>query len=284
MRLFAVTAPIFRRPMPAAAALAVLLALLPLKHAHAWGQEGHAIVAEIAQRRLDGDTLKKVKTLLGGEVSLASIGSWPDDYRAAHRDTSRWHFVDIPVDRRTYDPEVECKREAEGDCLINALARLRTTLADCTKPQLERANALKFVVHFVGDIHQPLHAAERSGDRGGNAVEVTFFGQKTNLHALWDTELIMHTVFAWGSYVSRLETSWFPGRDLSELQGGTPVDWTLESHRYAREVAYDFSDTGILGIQYYTKSVSVLDRQLALAGVRLAQVLKETLAPTASCP
>jgi hypothetical protein len=262
-----------------------LLVLIPLKHAYAWGQEGHSIVAEIAQRRLDRDTLRKVKTLLGGEIALASVASWADDYRAAHGETAGWHFVDIPYERNTYEAAVDCKTDPEqGDCIINALDRVQKTLADCTKPNGERFEALKFLIHFVGDVHQPLHAAERNGDHGGNDVHVTFFGKNVNLHAVWDTEIIMHTVFAWGTYVSRLEAKWFPGHDLSGLIGGTPVDWALESHKFARDVAYDFPADTHLDMDYYNKSVAVVDQQLALAGVRLARILQETLRSTASCP
>jgi len=270
--------------------LAGLLAFLPLQQAHGWGQEGHSIVAEIAQRRLDADTLKKVKTLLGGEISLASIASWADDYRAGHEETAGWHFVDIPYDRFTYDPAVDCKADPKrGDCVINAIMRAREALGDCWRTREERLDALKFLVHFVGDVHQPLHAAARTdphtgtGDQGGNLVEVTFFGQKNNLHWVWDTGLIIDTVYDWGAYVTRLEEGWLRGRDLSSLEDGTPVDWALEAHRFAHDVAYDVPDDGVLGQAYYDNSLPVVDRQLALAGVRLARVLKMTLGP-ATCP
>ena len=173
--------------------------------AFGWGQEGHAIVAEIAQRRLDPQTLAKIETLLKSEapsldapsVALASIGSWADDYRAQHPGTANWHFVDILYERGTYDPGVDCKPDPKaGDCIINAIDRARKTLADCGKPAEDRTEALKFLVHFVGDVHQPLHTADRN-DHGGNDVQVTFFGQPMKLHAVWDTGLIMHTVYAW---------------------------------------------------------------------------------------
>jgi hypothetical protein len=269
--------------------LAGLLVLPPAAHAFAWGQEGHSIVAEIAQRRLDRGTLDKMKSkgLLGGEVSLASLASWADDYRATHRETSGWHFVDIPHDRSTYDPAIDCKvNPTEGDCIINAIARVREALADCSKTTEVRVSALKFLVHFVGDIHQPLHAATRTdpftgkGDRGGNEVQVTFFGEKKNLHWVWDTGIIMRTVYAWGTYVTRLQVGWLDGRDLSSLQGGTPVEWALEAHRFAQQVAYDYPDGGVLELQYYNKALPVVDRQLALAGVRLARLLQDTLGPT----
>jgi hypothetical protein len=144
--------------------------------------------------------------------------------------------------------------------------------------------ALKFIIHFVGDVHQPLHTAQHNGDRGGNDVMVTFFGQSSKLHAVWDTGLIMRTVFAWGAYVTRLETTWFPGRDLTGLDGGSPADWAVESHQYARSTAYDIPDGAILEMNYYNEALPVIDRQLALAGVRLARYLTDTLKPTAACP
>jgi hypothetical protein len=267
-----------------------LLALVPLQQAHAWGQEGHSIVAEIAQRRVDQDTLKKIKTLLGGEISLASIASWADDYRSSHPETFNWHFVDIPYGRFTYDPAVDCRLDPEkGDCAINALMRAREALGDCWRPRAERIEALKFLVHFVGDVHQPLHAADRidpktgKPDQGGNLVEVTFFGQKNNLHWVWDTGLIMHTVYDWGAYVVRLEDGWLRGRDLTSIQDGTPIDWVIEAHRFAHDIAYDLPEDRVLGQEYYDKALPVVDRQLALAGVRLARVLQATLGPV-TCP
>jgi hypothetical protein len=271
---------------------AVFALLLSYGHALAWGQEGHSVVAEIAEHRLDSATLEKIRLLLKTEipsatedtrVSLGSVASWADDYyHAQHDETRNWHFVNIPYERATYDPQVDCKFDTKyGDCIINAIERSRATLADCTKKPEERVQALKFIVHFIGDIHQPLHDTERNGDHGGNDVVVTFFGKSVKLHAVWDSEIIMRTVFAWGAYVTRLETTWFPGRDLIGLDGGTPADWAVESHRFAREVAYEIPDGSILETDYFGKSLPIVDRQLALAGIRLAKFLKDALK---ACP
>lgn len=266
------------------ALIAALLAASPLSDAWAWGQEGHSIVAEIAQRRLDEPTLRKVKSLLGGEASLASIASWADDHRADNPKSGPWHYVSIPYDKPAYDAVRDCRG---GDCVVEAVGRFRKELSECAGKPAERAEALKFVVHFVGDIHQPLHATERTdpftrqGDVGGNKAEVTFFGKKMNLHEVWDFGLIQRTVHAWGSYVDRLESRWFPGRDLAGLDGGEPADWANEAHRFGVEVSHDFPDDGTLGIRYFTKSSPAVDRQLAVAGLRLARLLKDALA---SCP
>jgi hypothetical protein len=264
--------------------VACCLALLVPQQAAAWGQEGHSIVAEIAQRRLDSGILSKIKSLLGGEIALASLASFADDYRSQRDESRNWHFVNIPLERSTYEPDPDCKKDPKfGDCIINAIERARQVLAACANKKEDRVEALKILVHFIGDIHQPLHTADRAGDHGGNDVMVTFFGQSTKLHALWDTGLIMHTVYAWGSYVTRLDEQWFPGRDLTGLDGGKPVDWALEAHRFAQTVVYDFPDDRILETNYYDKSLPVLDRQLAVAGLRLARFLTETLQPT-QCP
>jgi hypothetical protein len=272
----------------------LLLATLSLGQAWGWGQEGHSIVAEIAQRRLDPITRQKIEALLAAEapplahasVALASVASWADDYRDTHPESEGWHFVNIPMDRATYDPSADCKN---GDCAVDAIARYTGILSDCSKSAHERLEALKFVVHFVGDIHQPLHSSDRwdpytgKDDKGGNLDPVTFFGQGSNLHAVWDVGLIMRTVYDWGAYVVRLETTWFPGRDLGALRGGTPADWAVEAHHFA-QAAYDYPDDGILGLQYLNKNRPIVDRQLALAGVRLARTLQDALRPTDSCP
>jgi S1/P1 Nuclease len=268
-----------------AAVYALLLVVLPAD-ALAWGQEGHSIIAEIAQRRLDAETLRKVKMLLDEEISLASIASWADDYRAVHPETGSWHFVVIPDNRSSYEPSIDCK---SNGCVVAVISHFKDVLADCSKSTPDRPEALKFLAHFVGNIHQPLHASSRSDpytgkdDRGGNDVPVTFFGQPTNLHALWDTGLILRTAYGWGAYVLRPETSWFPGRDLGDLQGGKPADWAVESHRLAHETAYDIPVDAVVGTQYLAKASPMVDRQVAVAGLRLGKLLEDTLRPVC-CP
>jgi hypothetical protein len=266
------------------------LVFLSVTDAWAWGQEGHSIIAEIAQRRVSASTLDKIGKLLSAEsgsnaVSLASVASWADDYKfePAGKDTSPWHFVNIPDDQSAYNQARDCSK----GCIVSAIDQSRDTLANCSATPDNRRTALKMLVHLVGDIHQPLHATDRTDaytrkdDHGGNDIPVTFFGKAANLHEVWDTGIIMRTVFAWGSYVTRLETSWFPGRDLSSLTGGSTVDWANESHQLAHDVAYDAPDDGTLGTKYLAKASPVVERQLAVAGVRLARILDQAMA---SCP
>lgn len=258
--------------------LVVMMAGLTLPQAAlAWGASGHAIVAELAQRRLQPGPLAKVKALLGGEVSLASIASWADDVRPHETATTNWHFVDIPYDASRYDPARDCQVRPTGDCVIEAISRLRAVLADASQPREARARALKFLVHFVGDIHQPLHCAERNHDRGGNDVMVFFFGNRVALHAVWDTSIIEKRVYNWGEYVRYLEEEWFPQQDGARLADGGPVEWALESHAAAVRAVYAIPGDYNLGDDYYKKALPIVDRQLGAAGVRLAKLLNEVL-------
>jgi hypothetical protein len=253
---------------------AVLFALAPLDEAASWGASGHSVVAEIAQRRLHPEALRRIKKLLGGEVSLASIASWPDHLTLLRPNTVNWHFVNIPYDATGYVPARDCGETPKGDCVINAIARFRAVLADKWAPKRKRAEALKFLVHFVGDIHQPLHSADRN-DAGGNQVAVTFFGNPMSLHAVWDYGIIDKHTFDWGEYVRELEQNWIAGKDIAALQRGTPADWAMEAHKIAIDVVYVLPEDLKLDDSYYRRALPAVDRQLALAGLRLARVLNE---------
>lgn len=259
--------------------------------AMAWGEDGHSIVAEIAQRRLSPEATATVSRLLGHGVSLASVGSWADDVRSDRPQTYNWHFVDIPLDRNDYDEHRDCASTEGGDCVVRELQRLKTELR-CAGTDDARRVALRFTVHFVGDIHQPLHTV--ADQRGGNEVKVrgvmhgnTCRGhcdigeEASNLHALWDTGLIRRTVWDWGAYVDRLENGLLRSDDFARrAAGGTPADWAVQTHAVAQQVWNDrlVPPDGTLDDRYYAAVLPLLDRQLALAGVRLAGFLNEAYA------
>ena len=158
-------------------ALITALLLLP-SLAFAWGPEGHAIIAQIAEDRLAPAARQQVDQLLDGD-SLAVVASWADEIRIHRPDTAQWHFVDIPKNANDYDPARDCRPTPRGDCIIAAIDRELAILRDASADKDKRAEALKFIVHFVGDLHQPLHCAD-DHDRGGNDVTVKFFRRTTN--------------------------------------------------------------------------------------------------------
>ena len=255
----------------------------------AWGPDGHSIVAEIAQRRLTPAARAEVEMLLGPGHSLASESSWADDVRDARPETYNWHFVDIPIASETYDPARDCAPSPKGDCVVAELERLQRTLR-CGNTEARR-EALRFAVHFVGDIHQPLHTV---GDaRGGNDIPVTLqvHGLRCptcavksipdNLHAAWDASLISATTWSWGAYVARLESGWLTTSEARDVTFGTPVDWANESHAVARDVWTWLPADHVIRDDYYAKAVPAIDRQLGRAGLRLAGFLDRAFRPGA---
>jgi nuclease S1 len=215
--------------------------------------------------------------ILGGEISLASISNWADHIALLRPETVHWHFVNIPYDANAYDPQRDCPQTPRGDCIINAIARWKAVVADRAAAKQKRLEALMFLVHLVGDIHQPLHCIDRN-DAGGSQLPVIFFDRPMSLHAVWDFAILDRYTFDWGDYASQIERDEFAGKDLKALQAGEPVDWALESHKLAVEVAYQLPEDFKLGDAYYQAGLSVVSRQLGLAGIRLARILNDIFA------
>lgn len=261
-----------------ASPVALLFSALVLAcEVHAWGASGHAIVAEIAQRRLDPAVKRQIQDLLGADVSLASISNWADTLAMTAPQTRRWHYVNIPVGASGYDAGRDCKKTAEGDCIVAAIGRAQATLADRSAPRQQRAQALKLLVHLVADIHQPLHCAERDGDAGGARLAVTFFGSASTLHQVWDIGLLEKASYDWGEHVGQIAELMANDKAGSMTQG-SPAQWAWETHLVAVTAAYGHLSEKALDKEYQARNLPVVHRQLGLAGLRLAKLLNETLA------
>ena len=150
-----------------------------------WWDLGHREVARLAELRLTPHTRAAVRSILGGQ-SLADASVWADNIRNYRHDADPLHYVNIPLADTVYVPEKHCPR---GRCIIAAIEQERRLLADPAASPDDRAEALRFLVHFMGDLHQPLHVSN-NGDRGGNQRAVTLLGSPTDLHKVWDGELI----------------------------------------------------------------------------------------------
>jgi nuclease S1 len=275
-------------------ALAAAFACGLVGEAVAWGPEGHSIVAEIAQRRLSPEAAAMVEQLLGRGHSLASVASWADDVREERPETSNWHFVDIPLAVGKYDAAKVCKTSEKGDCAVAEIERLRSELRCASGEQ--KVEALKFAVHFIGDVHQPLHTVDEA--HGGNGIKADIFMRgltctgtctpvriSTNLHAAWDYGLINKAVWAWGSYVDRLEAGWLKSEEAASegIDGGIPAQWVEESHKLARRVWNERPADDVLDDRYFRDVLPIIDRQLGVAGLRLARFLNTAYASN-QCP
>jgi hypothetical protein len=245
----------------------------PARTVPRWGPLGHRVVAEVAMARITPAVADETRRLLAGQT-LADVASWADDVRREQPSTSSWHYVDIEITDSAYVASRDCK---ENSCIVAALDTQIAILSDRRRSDADRAIALKWVVHLVGDIHQPLHAGER-GDRGGNDVRVTFAGRGTNLHAMWDSGLLTsygetdtdlaHDIL--GAIAGR--------RDLDKLVASTPVQWANESHDIARDFVYRRLPTSLdITPEYAAAARPIIQERLLRAGVRLAAVLNTAL-------
>jgi hypothetical protein len=266
-------------------AVFVLILWLPIP-SFAWGPEGHQVVGDIARAHLTNTARQRIRELLGSD-DLASISTWADEVRNDRPETYGWHFVDIPWGAEGFSESRDCYRpddkhpESKQDhhnCVVDRIEIFQAVLSDRNASTPDRVEALKFLVHFVGDVHQPLHAIGEA--RGGNDIKVVEFGspecgtRPCNLHFVWDIGLIDHTGRAESAYVAH-EESLISQRKLQKTAHDTPEDWANESFHLAHEVW--LNDGGQADEAYYKKNIEVVDETLALAGLRLARLLNEAL-------
>lgn len=240
-----------------------LLVISP--NAFSWGKTGHRVVAEIAQRNLNSEAKKGIKDLLGDE-DLARVANYPDEIRSDRKYdyTGSWHYVSIPTDKTYFDQ----KRNKDGD-VIETLFRMDETLRDSKKSKEEKAFALKFMVHLMGDVHQPLHVG-LAEDRGGNNVRVKWFKDPSNLHEIWDEKIIDFQQLSYTEYTTFLNH--YSKAEKTDLIKGTFMDWAKESQEL-RSVVYDTGGSENLSYEYNFKSKPVIEERLRKAGIRLASVL-----------
>ncbi len=261
------------------ALVAVSLPLLASTRAFAWGREGHAIVAKIAEMRLIPAAREAVADFLGDQ-SMSDVASWADEVRRDRRETGPWHYVDIPDDQPTYD---EARDGQNGNNVVAKITEFANAINDRSLTKQQRTDALKFLIHFCGDIHQPLHCSERNKDKGGNDVHLFLLDEPkmTNLHAVWDYGILTR---AMGNtpisvYASALNVRITPDQ-LREWRTGTPETWANEAHKIAHDSVYDgvpptTSPPQKLDQAYVDRSIPIINTQLQKGGVRLARILNQ---------
>jgi S1/P1 Nuclease len=267
------------------AAFFLLVILMPTSSL-AWGPEGHRIVGDIARERLNPSARLQVKELLGGD-DLAAVAVWADEIKAERPETLGWHFVDIPMNASGFSEARDCSHpdkkhpytlQDHHNCVVDRITMFKQVLADRNAARQDRTEALKFLVHFVGDVHQPMHAIGEA--RGGNDIHVVEFGSPQcgkypcNLHFAWDVGLIEHSGFSEGQYVSRLDQL-ITSRRLTGRAHGAPADWANESFQLAKKVW--LNDGSVVDENYYKSDIGIVDQRLALAGLRLASLINEAL-------
>jgi len=253
---------------------------------HAYGPTGHRIVGAIAESYLCAEAATEVRSMLAGE-SLAEAGLWADRIRGNPdwRYTSPWHYLNVPDDA----PIERAGGGDRGDVLW-AIGRFRAELADSSVSPRHRAEALRFLAHFIGDVHQPLHVG-REEDRGGNEVDVMLGSKRTNLHALWDAQALLKADRRSVGYRVEGQTEailQLTENDVPRLQRTPARVWARES-QYLRPYVYAFrassSRRGFRPDADYLALARELSKlRLSQAGVRLAGELNQLFCPGGQGP
>lgn len=282
-------------------ASAVMLAPVP---ASAWGSEGHEVVALIARPELTPPVRAKVDAILASDPDtltapdMASRATWADAWRGAgHRETASWHFVDTELDGPDQDAAcfghppalVPASAGPAQDCVVDKVREFSTELAAPTTTPAERVLALKYLLHFVGDLHQPLHASDNH-DRGGNCVQITLGGTRTvNLHSYWDTVVVGELGGDAPALAASLRARITPAQSAA-WRGGDAGTWAQEAFQVARSTVYRVGsapgcnrDAAPIALPpgYDAAARVAAALQLQRAGVRLAAVLNRALSNVA---
>lgn len=234
--------------------------------AFAWGATGHRVTGWIAEQYLSKNAKKHLEQILKGQ-SLAMASTWMDEIRSdsLYDYTADWHWVTIQ-DGQTY---VQSIKNKNGD-VVQTIERL---IADLKGKKLSARNeqeAVKMLIHLIGDIHQPLHVGG-GNDRGGNDIKVTWFREDSNLHRVWDSDMIDDTKLSYTEFAQSLERP--DATRLASIQNAKINEWVAESMGYRKQV-YDYGN-GKLGYQYSYRNLSTVRDRLLLAGIRIATVLNE---------
>ncbi|VXC97911.1 S1/P1 nuclease [Oceanicaulis sp. 350] len=235
--------------------------------AFGWGKTGHRVTGAIAEQHLSEEAREHVRVILGVET-LAEASTWPDFMRASdeafwREQAGPYHYVTVP-EGQTY---AEVGHPPQGDAVF-ALERFAETLRDPNATLEEKQLALRFTVHIIGDLHQPLHAGNGT-DRGGNDVRVTWFGDSTNLHSVWDTRMVDHEQLSYSEM-----TEWLSAQITPELASdwmtADPDVWVAESTAI-RDTIYPDSDR--LSWNYAFEHRDTMRTRLSQGGLRIAAYL-----------
>ena len=251
---------------------AALTALLISPAVLAWGPAGHMSIGFAAQPALCDAAAMQIERLGGGQ-SLARLGLWADSVRRQPqwRHSAPWHYVNIPDGGDPRQPP-----DTESGHVVSAVERFMREISDNSLDEDRRAVALRFLVHFLGDIHQPLHVG-RESDRGGNMIDVSFGDEATNLHAFWDSDVIRLSGRNVRAYVVAIADA---VRAASVQEQNTRIgDWVAQVFEL-RQAVYSFAPGTVhLDSAYVDRSVLIAERQLVLAAAHLTNTLNEAFCP-----
>ena len=235
-----------------------------------WGKTGHRVVGAIADEYIKPSTKRALKQLLDHE-SLALVSTYADEIKSDERfdKFKPWHYVNMPLNS-SYEAS---EKNPEGD-LVTGIVYCKSIITDANSSKEDKAFYLRMLIHLIGDLHQPMHIGLKS-DRGGNDLLVEWKSSPSNMHRVWDTDLIED----FGMSYSELADNrpFFTKQEVKSIQKGSTLDWVAETHVLTKQI-YASAQTGDnLGYRYTYAYFGIVKTQLHKAGIRLAQVLNDIL-------
>lgn len=257
--------------------ISLMVVLVIASPAAAWGPEGHRITAAIGEMYLHEQTRAAIRELLGNQ-SMADVANWADEIRdnAAYDWTKPLHYINVPRSATRVEMGRDCEN---GMCILGAIESFAGKLRDRSLPVRERREALMFLIHFIADVHQPMHVSYRD-DLGGNRIDIILFGSETNLHRVWDSGLINRRMNdGWLALARELHGDITLQHLRSWSASPAPLDWANESLTITRRIYAELPRTSELDQPYYERNIPFVLERLAMAGVRTAMMLNNIFAP-----
>lgn len=233
-----------------------------------WSKTGHRVVGDVAENHLTRKAKKAIDALLDGQ-SLAEVSTFGDEIKAdmTFKEFSALHYVNFPADKKYGD-----ETPSDYGDLVTGINKCVTVIKDTKSSRADKVFYLKFLVHLIGDLHQPMHVG-RLEDKGGNDIQVQWFGRGSNLHRMWDSNMIDDYGMSFTELSDTLPK--LTKLQLKELQKGTVYDWVEESQDIANKLYESVENGEKIGYQYSYKWWGTVESQLQKGGIRLAVVLND---------
>ncbi|AMR32372.1 hypothetical protein A0256_13545 [Mucilaginibacter sp. PAMC 26640] len=232
-----------------------------------WGFKGHRAIATIAQKHLTSNTAYVVSAYLKGE-GMADVATWADENK--NPKTAPWHYTNLPLGL-SHDAFVKAVSESDNN-VYTAILKTEAQLKDKSLSSEQRYEALKYLIHLVGDAHQPMHVS-RKEDKGGNTIQIRFDKKGTNLHSLWDSRLIDHEGLSDADIAKNYDVA--TGTQIRQWQSDSPMEWLWESYQISGELYATTKPGQQIDESYYQKYLPVIHTRVDQAGIRLAGELNK---------
>lgn len=239
-----------------------------------WGVTGHKTIAQIAENHLNEKAKNGVQILLGNQ-SMSDVASWADEVRnnPEYKNTASWHFLNLPLGL-TYNQFVVAVSGQDKENVYSALNKCRAELIDKTSTAEQKTVALKFIIHLVGDLHQPMHIS-RAEDKGGNTIQVTYDGKGTNLHSLWDSKLLEHQNMTYQELAKSYDTA--TDEEIKQWQSDNILKWIFESYQISSQLYREIDLNKNIDDDYYKSHLPIIQQRIEKGGIRLAGMLNSIL-------